>query len=102
MLDQYDTPVPDDLVVLEDIGGFLDLEVNEIDDLDWYLPVLNKRVKPVILVSAAALSRILPGHEFPRPEDCGLVFDSVVFVPAPLHYYNSEDGFFVPWTWTPY
>ena len=100
MKDQYDNPVPDDLVVLDqDPSSLYETERTNIDLLDWYEPNETEpygfRFKQLVLVSAVALEKCLAGGiDHCTLEDVGIdVLISVNKIDQCLHRWEAR-GFY--------
>jgi len=78
--DQYNEPVPDDLVVLDlDPSELTSAECEAIDDLDWYEPSDIKWTH-LLLVSREALGKCFEGPiDFCFLEDIGFSEQPPVF-----------------------
>lgn len=97
MLDQYESPVPDDLVALDmNPADLMEEDLKAVDGLDWYQPDRDEHPdgSHLILVSQAKLSEI--GTEGSDLADCGMdePLRAVEKIDAVLHRWSEQDGFY--------
>jgi hypothetical protein len=88
MKDQYNNPIPDDLVTMPDISLLSVKEVNLVDNADWY------EANGILLVSSKAINFLSEDD----PLDSGINLadpDIEIFhVEHVLHRFNFVDGFY--------
>ena len=93
MKDQYNNPVPSDLVLLD--NSLFDIlssdELQKVGALDWYKPEKSNS----IFVSAAAIDKCFDElYDFYGPEEFGLEKGNWLKIDACLHRWSHEDGFY--------
>jgi len=86
--DQFDMPIPDDLVVMPTIEYLTDEDIRLIDITDWY------DADGILLVSAKAI-KYLSEDSFEDTTGRNLSdIDEILHVSPALHRWNYEDGFY--------
>lgn len=89
--DQYDNPIPDDLVLMPPFGLLDKDEVQKVYQADWY-EAEHPQVGKALLVSSKAIG----GYETSLEDATGIKADycEICHIAQTLHRYNSIDGFY--------
>jgi hypothetical protein len=91
MKDQYDRPVPPDLVLLENVTERV-AEAKKIEELDWYCVGNTGH----IFVSDVKVTSVLGSHDFVPLSDVYPILParSVLFIDNVLKRWSLKDGFY--------